>query len=69
MSSPTVIPRTDPRARTLLGVCLTLCCGYGSEGLPIGLQFVGHFRDEAAVLRAAALYEASEDWLSRRPNL
>lgn len=28
MSSPTVIPRTDPRARTLLGVCLTLCCGF-----------------------------------------
>ena len=27
MNSPTVIPRTDPRARTLLGVCLTLCCG------------------------------------------
>lgn len=28
MASPTVIPRSDPRARTLLGVCLTLCCGY-----------------------------------------
>ena len=28
MASPTVIPRTDPRARTLLGVCLTLCCGF-----------------------------------------
>jgi hypothetical protein len=28
MGSPTVIPRTDPRARTLLGVCLTICCGY-----------------------------------------
>ena len=28
MGSPTVIPKTDPRARTLLGVCLTLCCGY-----------------------------------------
>jgi hypothetical protein len=27
MGPPTVIPRTDPRARTLLGVCLTLCCG------------------------------------------
>jgi hypothetical protein len=27
MGSPTVIPRTDPRARTLLGLCLTLCCG------------------------------------------
>ena len=28
MSSPTVIPRNDPRARTLLGVCLSLCCGF-----------------------------------------
>lgn len=27
MSSPTVIPRTDPRARHLLSVCLVLCCG------------------------------------------
>ncbi len=48
---------------------LTVCCGYGSESLPIGLQFVGHFRDEASVLRAAALYEASEDWLKRWPDL
>ena len=28
MGSPTVIPRNDPRARTLLGVCLTICCGF-----------------------------------------
>ena len=48
---------------------LTLCCGYDPEGLPIGLQIVGRFRDEASVLRAAALYEASEDWLSRWPEL
>ena len=48
---------------------LTLCCGYDGKGLPIGLQFVGRFRDEASVLRAAALYEASEDWLSRWPPL
>ncbi|CAN5921961.1 amidase family protein [soil metagenome] len=48
---------------------LTLCCGYDREGLPIGLQFVGRFRDEASVLRAAALYEASEDWMSRWPDL
>ena len=39
---------------------LTVCCGFDSDGLPIGLQFVGRFRDEASVLRAAALYEASE---------
>ncbi len=48
---------------------LTLCSGYDSEGLPIGLQIVGQFRDDASVLRAAALYEASEDWLSRWPQL
>ncbi|SJZ45682.1 aspartyl-tRNA(Asn)/glutamyl-tRNA(Gln) amidotransferase subunit A [Enhydrobacter aerosaccus] len=48
---------------------LSLCCGYDSEGLPIGLQIVGHFRDDASVLRAAALYEASEDWLARWPSL
>ena len=34
-----------------------------------GLQIVGRFRDEASVLRAAALYEASEEWLSRWPSL
>ena len=28
MNPPTVIPRNDPRARTLLGVCLSLCCGF-----------------------------------------
>jgi len=48
---------------------LTLCCGYDAEGLPIGLQFVGRFRDEASVLHAAALYEASERWLDRWPAL
>jgi len=48
---------------------LSLCCGYDSDSLPIGLQIVGRFRDEAAVLRAAALYEASETWLDRWPDL
>jgi aspartyl-tRNA(Asn)/glutamyl-tRNA(Gln) amidotransferase subunit A len=48
---------------------ITVCCGYATDGLPVGLQFVGHFRDEASVLRAAALYEASERWLERWPDL
>ncbi|MFO1083759.1 MAG: amidase family protein [Reyranellaceae bacterium] len=48
---------------------ITVCCGYDSDGLPIGLQFVGRFRDESSVLRAAALYEASERWLDRWPDL
>ena len=48
---------------------LSLSCGYDGQGLPIGLQIVGRFRDEASVLRAAALYEASEAWLDRWPDL
>ena len=48
---------------------LSLCCGFDREGLPIGLQIVGRFRDDASVLRAAALYEASETWGDRWPDL
>jgi len=48
---------------------ITVCSGYDSAGLPIGLQIVGRFRDEASVLHAAALYEASESWLDRWPDL
>ncbi len=47
---------------------ITVCSGYDGEGLPIGLQIVGRFRDEFSVLRAAALYEASESWLDRWPS-
>ena len=48
---------------------LTLCCGYDNDSLPIGLQIIGRFRDDASVLRTAALYEASEGWLTRWPDL
>ena len=48
---------------------LTVCCGFDGEGLPIGLQIVGRFRDDASVLHAAALYEASETWQERWPGL
>ncbi len=48
---------------------ITVNCGFASDGLPVGLQIVGRFRDEASILRVAALYEASEDWLSRWPEL
>ena len=48
---------------------ITVCCGFGGDGLPIGLQMVGRFRDEASILRAAAIYEASETWLERWPDL
>ena len=48
---------------------ITVCNGFDGEGLPIGLQLVGRFRDDASVLKIAALYEASERWLERWPDL
>jgi aspartyl-tRNA(Asn)/glutamyl-tRNA(Gln) amidotransferase subunit A len=32
-------------------------CGYGSDGMPIGLQIVGHRFDDAGVMRLAHAYE------------
>jgi aspartyl-tRNA(Asn)/glutamyl-tRNA(Gln) amidotransferase subunit A len=48
---------------------ITVCCGFASDGLPVGLQILGRFRDEASILHAAAIYEASEPWLDRWPDL
>jgi aspartyl-tRNA(Asn)/glutamyl-tRNA(Gln) amidotransferase subunit A len=48
---------------------ISLPCGFGSDGLPIGLQVVGRFRMETELLRLAALFEASSDLLGRRPDV
>ena len=37
-------------------------CGFTRDGLPVGLQIVGRRRQEAAVLRAAAAFEAARPW-------
>lgn len=41
---------------------ISIPVGLTDEGLPIGLQLVGHVGDEATVLRAAAALEASGIW-------
>jgi aspartyl-tRNA(Asn)/glutamyl-tRNA(Gln) amidotransferase subunit A len=46
----------------------TVPCGVDVEGLPIGLQIVGRWRDDATVLRAAAAYEAAAPWAHHRPR-
>jgi len=48
---------------------LSLGMGFGEDGLPLSLQIVGRFRDETSVLQAAHLYEKSETWLDRWPDL
>jgi aspartyl-tRNA(Asn)/glutamyl-tRNA(Gln) amidotransferase subunit A len=47
---------------------ISLPCGFGRDGLPIGLHLVGRFRADAELLRVSALFEASQDLLSRWPG-
>jgi amidase len=46
---------------------ISVPCGFTRSGLPVGLQIVGRRRQEAAVLRAAAAFEAAAPWAHRIP--
>jgi aspartyl-tRNA(Asn)/glutamyl-tRNA(Gln) amidotransferase subunit A len=46
---------------------ISIPCGFTRSGLPVGLQIVGKRRGEAAVLRAAAAFEAARPWAGRVP--
>lgn len=48
---------------------ITLPCGFGADGLPIGLQLIGRLRGEAELLQACALFETSSGLLAHWPNL
>jgi aspartyl-tRNA(Asn)/glutamyl-tRNA(Gln) amidotransferase subunit A len=59
---------------TALGNVLDLCgislpCGIGTDGLPIGLMIYAKPFDEATALRIAWAYEQATDWHTRRPDL
>ena len=41
---------------------ISIPCGFTTAGLPVGLQIVGKRRGDAAVLRAAAAFEALQPW-------
>jgi amidase len=57
-------------AFTVVGVpAISVPCGFTRAGLPVGLQIVGRWRDEAGVLRAAAAFETAQPWAERRPAL
>jgi amidase len=46
---------------------ISVPCGFTQGGLPVGLQIVGRRRQEAAVLTAAAAFEAAAPWEGRIP--
>jgi len=48
---------------------LSICCGFTSQNLPVGLQLGGRPFDEDTVLKVAHAYEQSTDWHTMRPPL
>lgn len=48
---------------------LSICCGFSSDDLPIGLQIIGKPFQESVVLRLAHHYERATKWFERRPVL
>jgi amidase len=55
---------------TLTGLpAISVPCGFTRDGLPVGLQIVGRRRQEAAVLCAAAAFEAASPWRGRIPAI
>jgi amidase len=47
---------------------ISVPCGFSSQGLPVGLQIVGRYRDELGVLQMAyAFQEATGFWRKRPP--
>src|SRR5206468_10760218 len=57
-------------AFSVLGLpAISIPCGFTSQGLPVGLQIVGKRCGEAAVLRAAAAFEAAHPWADHIPPI
>ena len=58
------------RIYNLVGIpCLSVCCGFSSSGMPIGLQIASKPFSEDMVLKVAHVYEVHTPWKNRRPSL
>ena len=66
--NPVFIRLADPFNLTGLPA-ISVPCGFGAGGLPIGLQIAAAPFAESLVLRIARAYEAATDWYLRRPPL
>ena len=66
--------RTYPRqARAPFNVtghpALAMMAGLASNGLPVSVQFVGRYFEDATVLRVAAAYERAAGWHKKHPPI
>jgi aspartyl-tRNA(Asn)/glutamyl-tRNA(Gln) amidotransferase subunit A len=48
---------------------MSICSGFGADGLPVSIQLVGKPFAEATLLRAAHQYEQVTPWRSHRPSM
>lgn len=48
---------------------ISVPCGFGRQGTPVGLQFVGQALDDAKVMQAARAFQSRTDWHTRRPKV
>jgi aspartyl-tRNA(Asn)/glutamyl-tRNA(Gln) amidotransferase subunit A len=48
---------------------ISVPCGFGDHGLPVGIQFLGRVLDDARVIQAARLFQARTNWHTRHPAL
>lgn len=47
---------------------MSLPCGFDAQGLPIGMQLIGNYFDEARMLGVAHQYQLATDWHARAPQ-
>ncbi|MDH4215858.1 MAG: Asp-tRNA(Asn)/Glu-tRNA(Gln) amidotransferase subunit GatA [Gallionella sp.] len=47
---------------------MSIPCGFGENNMPVGLQIVGNYFDEARMLNSAHQYQLATDWHNRAPN-
>jgi len=46
---------------------MSIPCGFGAKGRPVGLQIVGNYWDEARMLAAAHAFQQATDWHTKAP--
>jgi aspartyl-tRNA(Asn)/glutamyl-tRNA(Gln) amidotransferase subunit A len=46
---------------------MSIPCGFGNKGRPVGLQIVGNYFDEARMLSVAHAFQQGTDWHARTP--
>jgi aspartyl-tRNA(Asn)/glutamyl-tRNA(Gln) amidotransferase subunit A len=82
-SLPVVAPRLDANLDNALSfpdpiggignICglpaLSVPCGFGAQGLPVGIQLIGKPLDDAKVIQAARVFQTATDWHTKHPKL